>query len=84
MADADFFDVVRSQRGIRRYAPDEVPDDVVRQIIEAATWAPSGSNRQPWHFIVIRDDGVKRRLGEIYREGMVATGGAKAPATCGQ
>lgn len=79
MADANFFDVVRSQRGIRRYAPDEVSDHVVRQIIEAATWAPSGSNRQPWHFIVIRDDEVKRRLGEIYREGMVATGGAKAP-----
>jgi nitroreductase len=43
MADADFFDVVRSQRGIRRYAPDEVPDDVVRQIIEAATWLPAGA-----------------------------------------
>lgn len=75
----DFFDVVRSQRGIRRYAPDDVPDEVVRKIIEAATWAPSGSNRQPWHFIVIRHADVKRRLGELYREGMVALGGEKAP-----
>jgi nitroreductase len=79
LADANFFDVVKLQRGIRRYAPDEVSEATVRQIIEAATWAPSGSNRQPWHFIVIRDDEIKRRLGELYREGMVALGGGKAP-----
>jgi nitroreductase len=33
----------------------------------------------PWHFIVIRDAEIKRRLGELYREGMVALGGEKAP-----
>ena len=79
MAEVGFFDVLRSQRGIRRYAPDPVSDATVRQVIEAATWAPSGSNRQPWHFIVIRDAEIKRRLGQIYREGMIASGGGKAP-----
>lgn len=79
MADQNIFDVVRLQRGIKRYAPDEVTDDVVRQIIEAATWAPSGSNRQPWHFIIIRDPEIKRGLGELYRQGQMGLGGSKAP-----
>lgn len=79
MPDAEFFEVVRSQRGIRRYAPDPVSEEMLHKIIEAATWAPSGSNRQPWHFIVIRDTSVKQRLGDLYRAAMVATGGTKAP-----
>jgi nitroreductase len=79
MPEAKFFEVARSQRGIRRYAPDPVSEEAVRQIIEAATWAPSGSNRQPWHFIVIRDTETKRRLGALYRAAMAAAGGAKAP-----
>ena len=79
MADAVFFDVVKSQRGIKRYSPDPVSDETVREIIQAATWAPSGSNRQPWHFIVIRDADIKRRLGALYTEAMYAVGGSKAP-----
>ncbi|MDE2838410.1 MAG: nitroreductase family protein [Chloroflexota bacterium] len=73
----DFFDVVRSQRGTAYYKPDPVPDGVLHQILQAATRAPSGSNRQPWRFIVVRDREVKRRLGELYREGQHrASGGA--------
>ena len=80
MPEPTFFEVARSQRGTRRYAPDPVPDDAVQRILEAATWAPSGSNRQPWHFIVIRDAEVKRRLGGLYRAGMAAARGAEADA----
>ncbi len=64
----DFFEVVRSQRGTAYYKPDPIPDDVLNHILEAATRAPSGSNRQPWRFIVMRDREVKRRMGELYRE----------------
>ena len=56
----DFFEVARSQRGTAYYKPDPVSDDVLHQILEAATRAPSGSNRQPWRFIVMRDREVKR------------------------
>ena len=76
MAEPTFFEAVRSQRGIRRYAPDAVSEETVDRILEAATWAPSGSNRQPWHFIVVRDPLTKRRLGELYREAAAAVSGA--------
>ncbi len=71
----DFFDVVRSQRGIRYYKPDPVPDEAIEQVLRAAVRAPSGSNRQPWKFIVIRDPAVKREMGRIYLLGQAKSRG---------
>lgn len=44
-----------------------VPDDVIAQCIEIATCAPSGSNRQGWHFIVISDAEKRRQIGALYK-----------------
>jgi len=79
MAETTFFETVRLQRGTRRYAPDPVSDATLDRVLEAATWAPSGSNRQPWHFIVVREPATKRRLGELYREGVLAAQGGGTP-----
>lgn len=58
-------------RAIRRYAPDPIPEDALRDILFAATRAPSGSNRQPFRFIVLRDGPkaveAKRLIGEAAR-----------------
>ena len=51
-----------SRRSIRRYQNIPVPESDIRQILTAATWAPSAHNRQPWRFAVIRQDGAKQRL----------------------
>jgi nitroreductase len=64
----DFFDVVTTQRAMRRLKPDAIPDDVVRRIMDAAICAPSGGNRQNWSFVVVRDPAKRARLGELYRE----------------
>ncbi|MCI0888295.1 MAG: nitroreductase family protein [Chloroflexi bacterium] len=80
MADPTFFDVVRSQRGIRFFKPDPVSQDDVDRILRAAVRAPSASNKQDWAFIVIRDPGVKRELGELYREGQARSRGAGSSA----
>ena len=60
--------VVRYQRAIRAFTNEEVPDDLVHQVLTAAIHGPSGSNTQPWHFIVIRDQAVKRAISEVYEE----------------
>ena len=57
-----------TQRAIRRFRPDPIPDDVMRDIMEAAIRAPNGGNRQPWHFLVIKDPDVRLELGELYKE----------------
>jgi nitroreductase len=64
----DFFDVVTTQRAMRRLKPDPIPDAALRQIMDAAICAPSGGNRQGWSFLVIRDPAKRARLGELYRE----------------
>ena len=58
------------RRSIRGYKPDAVPDDVLARVIDAARLAPSARNRQPWRFIIVRDDGIKRELARIAKEQM--------------
>lgn len=50
------YDVVRNRQMVYRYRDDPVPDDDLNRILEAARWAPSGHNTQPWEFIVLRDE----------------------------
>ncbi len=49
------FEAIYTQRAIRRWKPDPVPPELIRRVIEAATKAPSGSNQQPWRFLVVTD-----------------------------
>jgi nitroreductase len=64
------FDALYTNRAIRRFRPDPIPDSVISKVIEAATQAPNGSNRQRWRFMVIRDPDLRRRVGEVYRRAM--------------
>jgi len=56
--------LLKRRRSIRRYRPDPVPDEMVNQLLEAGRWAPSASNRQPWAFIVIRDEAIRRQVAQ--------------------
>ena len=58
--------LLKGRRSIRRYRPDPVPDKMIEQLLEAGRWAPSASNRQPWHFIVVRDQAILREVAENY------------------
>ncbi len=57
-----FRDEMRRRRTVREYSGDPVPAEVIDACIEAAGTAPNGANRQPWHFVVVRDPEVKRRI----------------------
>jgi nitroreductase len=56
--------LLRTRRSIRRYRPDPVPDEMIEQLLEAGRWAPSASNRQPWTFIVVRDEAIRQQVAE--------------------
>src|SRR3989441_9484345 len=64
----DVHELFRRQRAIRNFTAEEVPDELVNQVLTAAIHGPSGSNTQPWHFIVIRDQAVKQAVSEVYEE----------------
>ena len=58
----DVSEVIRIRRSIRKFKPDPIPDEKVRLLLESARLAPSGTNTQPWRFIVVRDDDTKAKL----------------------
>jgi nitroreductase len=66
----EFFEVVHTQRSIRRFKPDAVPDDAIWQMLDAAIRAPSGSNTQPWAWLVVRDSGKRQAIAEAVRARM--------------
>jgi nitroreductase len=60
----EFMAVVRSRRSIRKYIPKDIPEKQLANILEAARLAPSGGNRQPWKFIVIKEKDMKAKVAE--------------------
>ena len=65
----DLFEAINTQRGIRYFKPDPVPDELITRLLQAAIKAPSGGVRQGWSFVVIRDQETRRKIGDIYRTG---------------
>lgn len=72
----DFFDVVLRQRACRAFRPDPLDDSLVERVLEAATFAPSAENKQPWVFVVVRDPESRAAIGELNRRAW--EGGAKS------
>ncbi len=58
----EVLEAIRTRRSIRRYMPEEVPWEHVETLIDAARWAPSAGNLQPWEFVVVQDQGLKEKL----------------------
>lgn len=56
----DIREVVKGRRSIRKYKPDEVPEKLIREIIEDARWAPSGGNTQPWELYVATGESLRK------------------------
>lgn len=55
----DFWAVLRTASAVRRYRSDPVDDAVLERCLQAATWAPSGGNQQPWRFVVLRSSALR-------------------------
>jgi nitroreductase len=65
----EVFEAVRTVLAIREYQDRDVPADVVQRIVEAGRLSASAGNRQPWHFVVVRDRDSLRELGRLVRSG---------------
>jgi nitroreductase len=60
----DTFDAISRRRSIRRFRPDPVKPELIARCLEAARLAPSGTNCQPWKFLVVRSSDKRRALAE--------------------
>ena len=65
----DILDIISTRKSIRKYKPDPIPDEVIDKILEAARWAPTGENHQPWRLIVVRDQQTRAIIGQMAKVG---------------
>ena len=68
MGELALHEALYSLRAMRRLKPDPVPESDLRYLVDAATQALSGENRQRWSFVVINEPEARRRVAEIYRD----------------
>ncbi len=76
-------EIIFARRSIRAYTQQAVSAADLRKLLEAGMAAPSASNLQPWHFVVIEDRPVLERLAEVHERGKMLAGAAAAIAVCG-
>lgn len=63
---AELYDTMSTLRAVRKLRPDPIPGDVIERVLQAACWAPTGGNAQPWRVIVVTSPEVKRSLHDVY------------------
>ncbi len=74
----DAMEAIFTRRSIRRYTKQPVPDEVVKELLEAAMYTPSAGNRQPWCFVVINDSKIMNEIpkyhpyAQMLKEALVA------------
>lgn len=66
MSNRDLYETMSTLRAVRKLRPDPIPDDVLNRVLQAACWAPTGGNNQPWRVIVVRSPERKQALADLY------------------
>jgi nitroreductase len=61
-ASSDFLSFLRSRRSVREFSERDIPVEVIKNIVSAASLAPSGANKEPWYFTIVKDPAVKHEI----------------------
>lgn len=61
-ASSDFISFLRSRRSVREFSERNIPVEVIKNIVSAASLAPSGANKEPWYFTIVKDPAVKHEI----------------------
>src|SRR5579875_2087619 len=64
----DFFEVATTTPTVRRFLDRPVEESLIEQVLATANMAPSGSNAQPWEFVVVRSPETRREIQRLYQE----------------
>ena len=51
-----------NRRSIRDFSSEEIPEMVIKNVLKTAMAAPSGANKQPWKFVVVKDENIKKKI----------------------
>jgi nitroreductase len=78
MSEIGLFEAMSTLRAVRRLRPDPIPDATLERVLQAATWAPTGANTQPWRIVLVRSAEAKAALGSLYSAAWAKYAGAYA------
>jgi nitroreductase len=62
----DILELLKTRRSIRKYKNTPVEEEKIQKCLEAARWAPSASNKQPWEFLIVTDEEKRKKLSELH------------------
>ena len=79
----ELYDGLISRRSIRRYTGEKIGEDQIKAIIRAGMYAPSARNRRPWHFIIVDDREVLKKIMKIHPYSAMLSEASHAVVVCG-
>ena len=79
----ELYEGIISRRSIRNYTGEKVDEEIITSIIRAGMYAPSARNRRPWHFIVIDDRGIMKKIMEVHPYSSMLAEASHAIVVCG-
>ena len=80
----DFYQVINTRRSVRDFSDQRIPQDVLQRVLDAARIAPSGSNRQPWRFVVVKDPKLRQSLVSACHQQLFIATAPVVIAACGR
>ena len=57
-----FFEMIKTRRTVRDFSEKSIPEGVIKNAVKVAASAPSGANKQPWHFVIVKDPDIKKKI----------------------
>ncbi len=63
-----FYQLIKQRRTVREFSDRPIPEGVLENCLQAAGTAPNGANKQPWHFVVVTDPDIKKKIREAAEE----------------
>ena len=57
-----FLEMIKSRRTVRDFSEKNIPEGVIENAVKAAASAPSGANKEPWHFVIVKDPALKKKI----------------------
>lgn len=79
----DVFETIHTRRSVRKYTEQDVSEEQMQQILEAAMMAPSAGNAQPWQFVVVRDKDTLAKIKDFNPYAAMAANAPVAVLACG-
>jgi len=78
----DAIDTILTRRSVRTYTEEDIPDEIINKLLEAAVSAPSAGNQQPWHFIILEKREILDKIPDFHTNAKLLKGAQKAILVC--